>query len=132
MRHVPADAGVNGAVQLDEVIITAARSTHEAGTGGRSEAELLANWDLPAHLWRQTFADRMQTFVETVAARINEPGVFDRLFELAESRRREFRRRPLAEFRLTTPVTNVPEDAPLLEFAEDGSIREKHRQRSAP
>ena len=41
---------------------------------------------------------------------------FAPLFELAESRRREFRRRPLAEFRLTTPTTNIPETAPLLEF----------------
>ena len=31
----------------------------------------------------------------------------------------------LAEFRLTTPVTSIPEDAPLLEFGEDGSIRQK-------
>jgi hypothetical protein len=44
---------------------------------------------------------------------------------LAESRRREFRRRPLAEFRLTTPVTNIPENAPLLELTVDGRVVEK-------
>ena len=44
------------------------------------------------------------------------PAEFSKIFELAESRRREFRRRPLAEFRLTTPVTNIPDTAPLLEM----------------
>ena len=63
--------------------------------------------------------------MNAVTATIDEPDRFARIFELAESRRREFRTRPLAEFRLTTPVTSIPEGAPLLEFSEDGSIREK-------
>jgi hypothetical protein len=48
------------------------------------------------------------------------------VFQLAESRRREFRKRPLAEFRLTTPITNIAEDAELLEFAADGTVRPKN------
>ena len=44
---------------------------------------------------------------------------------MAESRRREFRTRPLAEFRLTTPVTNIPEEAPPLEFTPAGIIQSK-------
>jgi hypothetical protein len=50
---------------------------------------------------------------------------FAPVFLLAESRRREFRRRPLAEFRLTTPITNIPEDASLLEFSLDATVHEK-------
>ena len=50
---------------------------------------------------------------------------FSKIFELAESRRREFRRRPLAEFRLTTPVTNIPDAAPLLEMDAAGIVRPK-------
>ena len=71
------------------------------------------------------FEDRIAQFVASVASTIDEPDCFARIFELAESRRREFRKRPLAEFRLTTPVTNIPEDAPLLEFADDGTVRQK-------
>ena len=33
--------------------------------------------------------------------------------------------KPLAEFRLTTPVTNIPEEAPLLEFTPAGIIQSK-------
>ena len=42
---------------------------------------------------------------------------------LAESRRREFRRRPLAEFSLTLPVTNIPTDAPALRLRADGTVQ---------
>ena len=43
-----------------------------------------------------------------------DPAVVDGWFRLLESRRRRFRRRPLAEFSLTTPRTNIPENAPHL------------------
>jgi hypothetical protein len=125
MRHVPAEALLDGPGGLDEVLINAARASHDAGTGGRAEAELLAAWDTPDPVWQQTFADRIRGFMTAVLDGINQPGRFARIFELAESRRREFRKRPLAEFRLTTPVTNIPDDAPFLEFTEDGGIREK-------
>jgi hypothetical protein len=47
------------------------------------------------------------------------------IFRLAESRRREFRKRPLAEFRLTTAMTNIPEGDPLLQLAEDAAVISK-------
>jgi len=33
-----------------------------------------------------------------------------------------FRRRPLAEFSLTTPRTNIPEDAPSLRMSANGGV----------
>jgi hypothetical protein len=124
MRHVPEAAPVGAAAVFDDVFITAVRAAVDAGTGGPAESELLANWETPDP-WPPVFEARIRAFMNAVAATIDQPDRFARVFELAESRRREFRRRPLAEFRLTTPVTNIPEDAPLLEFAQDASIREK-------
>src|SRR5436190_5437242 len=125
MRHVPADATPGAAAQFDEVFIGAVRAAHDAGTGGPAEAELLGNWDTPDPVWPQEFEARIRTFMAAVAGSLDDPGRFLRVFELAESRRREFRTRPLAEFRLTTPVTNISVDAPLLEFAVDGRLQEK-------
>jgi hypothetical protein len=120
---VPANAALEAAETFDEVFIGAVRASHDAGTGGAAEAELLANWDTPD--WQAAFEGRIRAFMTAVGTRLDEPGGFARIFALAESRRREFRTRPLAEFRLTTPVTNIPEDAALLEFTEDGHVREK-------
>jgi hypothetical protein len=125
MRHVPAEASLAAPRAFDDVFIGAVRATDEAGTGGPAEAELLANWDLPDQVWQSAFEDRIRNFLGTVVGGLQAPATFARVFALAESRRREFRKRPLAEFRLTTPITNIPEDAPLLEFAEDGTVREK-------
>ena len=123
LRHVPEAAPV-GTAAFDEVFITAVRAAVDAGTSGPAEREVLANWDTPDP-WPPVFEARIRAFMTAVTETINQPDRFARIFELAEARRREFRTRPLAEFRLTTPVTNIPEEAPLLEFAEDGSIREK-------
>jgi hypothetical protein len=123
MRHVPADAALEAAETFDEVFIGAVRASQDAGTGGAAEAELLANWDTPD--WPAAFEARIRAFMAAAGTRLDEPGGFARIFALAESRRREFRTRPLAEFRLTTPVTNIPEDAAPLEFTEDGLVREK-------
>ena len=51
---------------------------------------------------------------------MNDPDVVDGWFRLMEHRRRRFRRRPLAEFSLTTPRTNIPEDAPPLRMTPQG------------
>jgi len=124
MRHVPGEAQVGAAAAFDDIFITAVRAAIDAGTAGPAEAELLANWETPDP-WPPVFEARIRAFMNAVTATIDEADRFARIFELAESRRREFRKRPLAEFRLTTPVTSIPEDAPLLEFGEDGSIRQK-------
>jgi hypothetical protein len=60
-----------------------------------------------------------------VSAKCGDAASFAPIFRLAESRRREFRKRKLAEFRLTTPLTNITELAPLLEFDQAGNVRDK-------
>ena len=104
--------------------MTAIGSAPDAGTPGTPEHELLANWNLPDSDWESEYARRIEAFMASVSARCATATGFTPVFQLAESRRREFRKRKLAEFRLTTPRTNIAEDAPLLEFAPDGTVRE--------
>jgi hypothetical protein len=85
----------------------------------------LSNWRLPDNEWRRAFAKRIEEFMAHIDERLKSATGFAEMFRLAESRRREFRRRPLAEFRLTTPVTNIPESAALLEMTADGRVLEK-------
>ena len=124
MRYVPADAELGAAAAFDDAFIAAVRAAIDAGQGGAAESELLANWTVSDE-WPTVFEDRIAQFVTRVVSTIDDADYFAGIFELAESRRREFRKRPLAEFRLTTPVANIPEDAPLLEFADDGTVRQK-------
>ena len=90
---------------------------------GSAEHDFLGNWRIDG--WATVYEQRIEAFATTVSALCATPDGFARVFELAESRRREFRKRKLAEFRLTTPFTNIPESAPLLEFAPDGGVRPK-------
>ena len=90
------------------------------------EAEFLADWNLGAAVWKQTFEQRIEQFFQALTPRLVAADSFAPIFELGESRRREFRKRRLAEFRLTTPITNIPENAPLLQFAADGSVQTKN------
>jgi len=90
------------------------------------EKEFLENWHLPEDNWRQIFAEKINIFFCKLAEEAQTEEGFDGWVRLAESRRREFRRRPLAEFRLTTPETNIPKDAPLLQMNTDGSVHEKN------
>jgi hypothetical protein len=125
MRHVPETATVGAASDFQDRFIS---SLEQAAAGLPADApqhELLENWRLSDSGWRPEFERRLAAFFAAVTARLAEAHGFEPLFELAESRRREFRKRPLAEFRLTTPVTSIPEDAPLLELLPDASVRAK-------
>jgi hypothetical protein len=124
MKYVPPTAVLGGAGDLPEFVTAVSRAA-AALPPGSAEAELLANWSLSDTEWRRVFEKRIEDFMGNIAERLTSlAGVRD-IFRLAESRRREFRKWPLAEFRLTTPVTNIPEDAALLELTADGRVVEK-------
>ena len=125
LRYVPEESATGNPAAFDEAFVTAVSSSPDAGTPGTPAHELLANWNLPDTKWESEYARRIEAFMTAVTARCATSAGFTPVFQLAESRRREFRKRKLAEFRLTTPRTNIPEDAPLLEFAPDGAVRPK-------
>jgi hypothetical protein len=125
LHHVPESAATGPASDFPARFLAAVEAAAAGLPPESPEQELLDFWRLPEGAWRGHAEARLAAFFAALAPRLADAAGFAPLFELAESRRREFRRRPLAEFRLTTPVTNIPEDAPLLELLPDGSVRPK-------
>ncbi|MFE9747098.1 hypothetical protein ACFYOT_19525 [Saccharothrix saharensis] len=109
------DAGLDE--RLAQAIVAA------ADDDASPEAEFAANWAVPD--WPDRFAERIDDYVRAVTARLGTPQGTDDYVRLAESRRREFRWSKLAEFTLTVPRTNIPDNAPLLGMAPDGSVHPK-------
>ncbi len=123
LPYLPDSARVGPAGSDVAAQIVAAMSGH--ALPGSPESEFLANWALPDAEWMGTYARRIEAYMGQVANSLQSLDGFDPMFRLAESRRREFRRRPLAEFRLTTPLTDIPEDAPLLEMTVNAAVQNK-------
>jgi hypothetical protein len=123
--YVPESASLQDPQEFERAFVTKLRQSEAAKDSASPEHQFLTNWDLPDTGWEKQFAQRMETFFRALEPQLADTNGFANIFALAESRRREFRKRPLAEFKLTMPVTNVPEDAPLLEFTPDGRIQPK-------
>jgi hypothetical protein len=127
MRYVPdtAHVGPNGS-DLPARFVAAVEEAAAGLPADSPEREFLTHWSVPEDAWRAAHEARLVAYFRAAAARAaTREGWFDAV-RLAESRRREFRKRPLAEFHLTLPVaTGIPADAPLLEMASDGTVRPK-------
>ncbi len=118
MPYVP-EQSARLAAAIEAAISAAAPNTPP----GSPEREAAAN--LAVHDWEDRFAARIVAFMQAVQARLDAPSGFDEVLRLAESRRREFRVLPLAEFSLTVPVTNIPAGAPRLRMNEDATLAVK-------
>jgi hypothetical protein len=129
MRFVPDSATLNNAGEtasnIEEAFVAAIEAVEASLPPEGAEAEFLANWRLPADAWKTEFETRITAYFEKLAETAATGSGFDGWVRLAESRRREFRGRTLAEFRLTTPTTNIPDNAPPLEMTADGAVIEK-------
>lgn len=126
LRYVPATARVSpgGPLRTDiEHLFVDSLEAAVAGTPSTSpEHAFLSNWRLPQEGWRSAFEQRIERYYESLRERAEDDAGFDGWVRLAESRRREFRRHPLAEFRLTIPTTNIPTDAAPLAMCPDGTV----------
>jgi hypothetical protein len=126
MAYVPATARVTG--QGSDLPATMAAAIADAARtlpADSPEREFLAWWGVPEDRWRAECTARIERYVAAVVARLATPAGFDDYVRLAESRRREYRRLPLNEFRLTLPTTSIPADAALLRMNEDGTVGAK-------
>jgi hypothetical protein len=123
-RHMPNEIRLtdSGSDLADQIL----RSISASSVSPNSpEAEFLENWNVSETEWTNVFAARIEDYIGKVEKALQNLAGFDQFFRLAESRRREFRKRPLAEFRLTTPLTNIPENVPLLEMTTLGTVQNK-------
>jgi hypothetical protein len=129
MRYVPDQARLTeGGSDLPPAMVAAIEAVEPGLPPESPEREFLQNWRLLEGEWRVTFERRIERYFGALAARASTEEGFDGFVRLGDSRRRQFRRRPLAEFGLTLPTTNIPKDAPFLEMSEDGTVRETQRR----
>jgi hypothetical protein len=124
LSHVPQEIRVVG--ETSELPTRMVASIQAGGApAGSAEEEFLTYWNLADTDWAGALARRINDYMSHAHAALQSFDTFDPIFRLAESRRREFRRRPLFEFDLTTPITNIPADAPLLEMTPEATVRSK-------
>jgi hypothetical protein len=124
LRYVPDSARVHDPGFSQTFVRNVEQASSAVGKES-PEHEFLDNWSLPAGGWQRVFEERIEDYFAALSPLFVTTNAFAPLFELGESRRREFRKRPLAEFRLTTPVTNIPENTPFLELTPQGQVRPK-------
>jgi hypothetical protein len=123
-KYVPVSALIGNTSSFETWFVQQVRTGAASLPADSPEHEFLDLWDQSTG-WEAACAEKLKALLKNVQDRIRRPQGFYPIFELAESRRREFRKRPLAEFRLTTPTTNIVENAPLLELTPDGSVQPK-------
>ncbi len=129
MRYVPSRSRLaDGGSNLPSAMVAAIKAATADPPPGSPEGEFLAGWRLPETEWKAAFERRIERYFKALRARANTEEGFDGWVRLADSRRRQFRGRPLAEFGLTLPTTNIPKDAPFLEMNEDGTVRETQKR----
>jgi len=123
LRAIPDTLTLNAAHdnlsdQLAQAIVNASQTSPQDSP----EREFAANWQLGATAWQAAIEQRLTAYMVAVTQHLTTQAGFFDYVRLAESRRREFRPRPLNEFSLLLPVTNTPADAPLLQMRADGSV----------
>jgi hypothetical protein len=124
LRYVPDEiSGTNPSEVLENRFVAALQAAISMGDNGADQAssperEFLSNWGTEDY--EAAFIRRITDYFLALRAGMTDPSVVDGWFRLAEYRRRRFRRHRLAEFSLTTPRTNIPENAPPLRMTPQG------------
>lgn len=125
LAHVPDRVPQTGDNGFDSVFVPAVRAVVSTTKHDSAEREFLTWYDLADDKWQEAAVLALKSYLNAVIQALDTSEGFDSFFRLAESRRREFRRHPLAEFRLTTPTTNIPENAPLLMMTTNATVSGK-------
>lgn len=124
LPYVPEELPPDGTT-LEQLFISNVRNSVSTTAANSAEHEFLGWIDVPDGNWAADVGVRIDAYLKAVESQLASAEGFDAFFRLAESRRREFRRRPLAEFKLTTPSSNIPEDAPALRMTLIASVEPK-------
>lgn len=125
LQYVPRDVRIqNGDSDLVSQFVTnvqTALGTPAGSVANSPQQQFVDHWQSGDN-WKPTFERRIENYFVAIEQNLQSQRGYDAYVRLAESRRREFRRRPLSEFDLTLPVTNIPNDAPALQMFEDASV----------
>jgi len=108
---------------LDKAFVDAVTAATPSTPSTSPEREFLANWKLGPDDWKSAFEARLTAYLAALAKRLNTNAGCDAVFRLAESRRREFRNRPIAEFDLSLPrAVKIPATAKRLAMNERAQV----------
>nr|WP_315246656.1 hypothetical protein [uncultured Flavobacterium sp.] len=107
---------------IESAFLNNIRNSTESQMIESSEALFLSNYELAEDEWKGIFEKRIENYFNNLQTLLENKDGFYEIVKLAESRRREFRKTDLAEFRLTTPTTNIKESAELLQITESAKI----------
>ncbi|UFH30391.1 hypothetical protein LNP04_10400 [Chryseobacterium sp. C-71] len=110
---------------IESAFLNNIKNSEESQIAGSGEELFLSNYELPDDKWKEIFEKRIENYFNNLKHLLDSKDGFYEIIKLAESRRREFRKTDLAEFRLTTPITNIPETTPLLQITETATIINK-------
>lgn len=123
LQHVPGTARfVNGKCDLEDALVFQLQAAAATAPVDSVEREFIDNWNLGAS-WQARFAGDIENYFAAVQQRANTQAGFFDYFRLAESRRRVFRNMKLAEFDLTTAVTNIPATDPPRFMQTNGTVK---------
>lgn len=122
LRYIPASVAQDGGAAFDNSFFSMIRASAQASDVDSPEAEILELYDLPNETWEATFARRIEDYWKAVQARLQTKDGFNDLFRLSESRRRQFRRTPLAEFGLTLPCATAIQLTDFLKMTTSAQV----------
>ncbi|RWE07707.1 MAG: hypothetical protein EOS23_26735 [Mesorhizobium sp.] len=122
LRFIPNEIALNGGKDMDDQFIRSVTGSPGATHQGSPEAELLTFWNLETSNWEVLMAERLERYWANVGAALSTVEGFDGIFRLAESRRRVFRKRPLAEFGLTLAIATRLDLPQRLQMTEEGRV----------
>ncbi|MER9064383.1 hypothetical protein [Mesorhizobium sp. M0698] len=137
LRFVPTvvkGPNVGEALEREFTEAVRAASAQQSNGADSPEREFLSNFETAD--FEAASRERIAQYLRQLKTGMDDPETVDGWFRLAEYRRRRFRRRKLAEFTLTTPLTNIPETAAALRMnalgrAEPAGIGEADETQSS-
>jgi hypothetical protein len=93
LTYVPDRLALGAGAGFEQLFLPAVRAAAAGFPPEAPEQAFLSIWDLPDSEWESAVVERVHVYVAAIAEKIQTADGFDGFFRLAESRRREFRRR---------------------------------------
>lgn len=128
MKYVPdvIDTNINNPHPIQHAILNAMHSSLSLFSPSDPALQVLE--DMQITNWREVFSLRVTEYLKKVKLKAMTLSGFDDYFNLLESRRNSFRKKPLSEFDLTLPSSSITTSVKHLKMLENGDISEINLQ----